>query len=67
MPYIGFGLVAIIFGLLLSLGSDSPDTLERPENARAALAGGRDDRGADWHGDPRGPDQSRRPPTPMTP
>lgn len=31
MPYIGFGLVTIIVGLLLFLGSDSPDTLERSE------------------------------------
>ena len=41
MPYIGFGLVAIIFGLLLSLGSDSPDTLERSETfGLLVLAGG---------------------------
>jgi hypothetical protein len=31
MPYIGFGLVAIILGLLLSVGSDSPDAMERSE------------------------------------
>jgi hypothetical protein len=31
MPYIGFGLVTIIVGLLLFLGSDSPGTLARSE------------------------------------
>jgi hypothetical protein len=40
MPYIGFGLVAIIFGLLLSLGSDSPDTLERSETLGLLLLAG---------------------------
>ena len=41
MPYIGFGLVAIIFGLLLSLDSDSPDTLEPAETfGLLLLAGG---------------------------
>ena len=41
MPYIGFGLVAIICGLLLSLGSDSPDTMERSETfGLLLLAGG---------------------------
>ena len=41
MPYIGFGLVAIIFGLLLFLGSDSPDTMEQSETlALLCMAGG---------------------------
>ena len=41
MPYIGFGLVTIIFGLLLFLGSDSPDTMERSETfGLLLLAGG---------------------------
>jgi hypothetical protein len=31
MPYLGTGLVVIVVGLLLSLGSDSPDTLEQSE------------------------------------
>ena len=33
MPYIGFGLVTIIVGLLLFLGSDSPGTLARSERS----------------------------------
>ena len=31
MPYIGFGLVGIILGLILAHGSDSPIMLERSE------------------------------------
>ena len=53
MPYIGFGLVTIIVGLLLFLGSDSPGTLARSETFGLLLLVGGVVAVLDRHSDPR--------------